>query len=429
MIVKNLEKKEQNTASFQVESDAAEFETAVNNAYLKNKKDIYIPGFRKGKAPRAVIEGMYGKEVFYQDAMDELAPAAFEFGLNEYELKIVGAPAIEDVNITEERTVAYTFGVTLFPEVTLGEYKGLSAPKTVKPVTDGDVDKELDDVRRRNARLVNVDDRAAQMGDTATIDFEGFKDGVPFDGGKGEDYALELGSNTFVPGFEEQVVGMKVGEEKDLDITFPENYTEELAGAAVVFKVKLNELSYSELPELDDEFAKDVSEFDTLAEYKDSLRKELEKTAEEQAEGDFRTAIMKQACDNMTVEIPSVMVDDKVEEALRNYAANFGMTDKDMSLDKLLEMFGFSEEVVNNNLRPNAEMQIKTELLIDEVVKAEDIQVTDEETEEYLNKMAENIGAKPEDVKQYFGDDFVAAELKKEKAGNIIFDSAVVAAE
>lgn len=427
MIVKNLEKKEQNTASFQVESDAAEFETAVNNAYLKNKKDIYIPGFRKGKAPRAVIEGMYGKEVFYQDAMDELAPAAFEFGLNEYGLKIVGAPAIEDVNITEERTVAYTFGVTLFPEVTLGEYKGLSAPKTVKPVTDGDVDKELDDVRRRNARLVNVDDRAAQMGDTATIDFEGFKDGVPFDGGKGEDYALELGSNTFVPGFEEQVVGMKVGEEKDLDITFPENYTEELAGAAVVFKVKLNELSYSELPELDDEFAKDVSEFDTLAEYKDSLRKELEKTAEEQAEGDFRTAIMKQACDNMTVEIPSVMVDDKVEEALRNYAANFGMTDKDMSLDKLLEMFGFSEEVVNNNLRPNAEMQIKTELLIDEVVKAEDIQVTDEETEEYLNKMAENIGAKPEDVKQYFGDAFVAAELKKEKAGNIIFDSAVVA--
>lgn len=429
MIVKNLEKKEQNTASFQVESDAAEFETAVNNAYLKNKKDIYIPGFRKGKAPRAVIEGMYGKEVFYQDAMDELAPAAFEFGLNEYELKIVGAPAIEDVNISDERTVSYTFGVTLFPEVTLGEYKGLSAPKTVKAVTDEDVDKELDEVRRRNARMVAVDDRAAQMGDTATIDFEGFKDGVAFDGGKGEDYALELGSNTFVPGFEEQIVGMKVGEEKDLDITFPENYTEELAGKAVVFKVKLNELSYSELPELDDEFAKDVSEFDTLDEYKESLRKELQQTADEQAEGEFHTAIMKQACDNMTVEIPKVMVDDKVEEALRNYAANFGMTDKDMTLDKLLEMFGFSEELVNNNLRPNAEMQIKTELLIDEIVKVEDIQVTDEETEEYLNKMAENIGAKPEDVKQYFGDAFVAAELKKEKASNLIFDSAVVAAE
>lgn len=427
MIVKNLEKKEQNTASFQVESDKAEFEAAVNGAYLKNKKDIYIPGFRKGKAPRAVIEGMYGKEVFYQDAMDELAPTAFEFGLKEYELKIVGAPAIEDVNITDERTVAYTFGVTLFPEVTLGEYKGLSAPKTVKAVADEDVDKELDEVRRRNSRLVAVDDRAAQMGDTATIDFEGFKDGVPFDGGKGEDYALELGSNTFVPGFEEQIVGMKVGEEKELDITFPDNYTEELAGKAVVFKVKLNELSYSELPELDDEFAKDVSEFDTLDEYKQSLRKELEETAEEQAEGEFRTAIMKQACDNMTVEIPQVMVDDKVEEALRNYAANFGMTDKDMSLDKLLEMFGFSEEVVNNNLRPNAEMQVKTELLIDEIVKAEDIQVTDEETEEYLNKMAENIGAKPEDVKQYFGDDFVAAELKKEKASKLIFDTAVVA--
>lgn len=427
MIVKNLEKKEQNTASFQVESDKAEFEAAVNKAYLKNKKDIYIPGFRKGKAPRAVIEGMYGKEVFYQDAMDELAPAAFEFGMKEEDLKIVGAPAIEDVNITEEGTVSYTFTVSLFPEVTLGEYKGLSAPKTVKAVTDEDVDKELDEVRRRNARLVAVDDRAAQNGDTASIDFDGYLNGERFDGGKAEDYSLELGSNTFVPGFEEQIVGMKVGEEKDIDITFPENYTEELAGKAVVFKVKLNELSYSELPELDDEFAKDVSEFDTLDEYKESLRKELQQTNDEQAEGEFRTAIMKQACDNMTVEIPKVMVDDKVEEVLRNYAANFGMTDKDMSLEQLIEMFGFSEEVVNNNLRPNAEMQVKTELLLDEIIKAEDIQVTDEETEEYLNKMAENVGAKPEDVKQYFGDAFISAEIKKDKAGKLIFDSAVVA--
>lgn len=427
MIVKNLEKKEQNTASFQVESDKAEFENAVNRAYLKNKKDIYIPGFRKGKAPRAVIEGMYGKEVFYQDAMDELAPVAFEFGLNDTELKIVGAPAIEDVNITEEGTVSYTFAVSLFPEVTLGQYKGLSAPKTVKAVSDEDVDKELDEVRRRNARLVAVDDRAAQSGDTVNIDFDGYLDGERFEGGKSEDYTLELGSNTFVPGFEDQIVGMKVGEEKDIDITFPENYTEELAGKAVVFKVKLNELSYTELPELDDEFAKDISEFDTLDEYKESLRKELQQTNDEQADGEFRTAIMKQACDNMTVEIPKVMVDDKVEEVLRNYAANFGLTDRDLSLDKLIEMFGLSEEVVNNNLRPNAEMQVKTELLLDEIIKAEDIQVTDEETEEYLNKMAENVGAKVEDVKQYFGESFISAEIKKDKAGKLIFDSAVVA--
>ena len=427
MIVKNLEKKEQNTASFQVESDKAEFESAVNKAYLKNKKDIYIPGFRKGKAPRAVIEGMYGKEVFYQDAMDELAPVAFEFGLNDTELKIVGAPAIEDVNITDEGTVSYTFAVSLFPVVTLGQYKGLSAPKTVKAVSDEDVDKELDEVRHRNARLVAVDDRAAQSGDTVNIDFDGYLDGERFDGGKSEDYTLELGSNTFVPGFEDQIVGMKVGEEKDIDITFPENYTEELAGKAVVFKVKLNELSYTELPELDDEFAKDVSEFDTLDEYKESLRKELQQTNDEQAEGEFRTAIMKQACDNMTVEIPKVMVDDKVEEVLRNYAANFGLTDRDLSLDKLIEMFGLSEEVVNNNLRPNAEMQVKSELLLDAIIKAEDIQVTDEETEEYLSKMAENIGAKVEEVKQYFGEGFISTEIKKDKASKLIFDSAVVA--
>lgn len=427
MIVKNVEKKEQNTATFQVESDAAEFEAAVNSAYLKNKKNIYIPGFRKGKAPRTVVEGMYGKEVFYQDAMDDLAPTAFEFGLEDTKLRIVGAPSIVDVNVTDEGTVSYVFSVSLYPEVTLGEYKGLSAPKEVKQVSDEEVDKELEEMRRRNARMVAVDDRAAEMGDTVNIDFDGYLDGERFDGGKAEGYTLELGSKAFVPGFEEQIAGMKVGEEKDIDITFPENYTEELAGKAVVFKVKLNELTYPELPELDDEFAKDISEFDTLDEYKANLRKELQDSNDQQAESEFRTAIMKQACENMTVEVPAVMVDDKIEEMLRNYAANFGITDRSMTVDKLLEMFGMDEETVNENLRPNAELQVKTELLLEAVIKAEDIQVSDEEAEEYLNKVAESINAKPEDVKQYFGDNFVNAELKKEKATNIIFDSAVVA--
>lgn len=426
MIVKNVEKKENNTAVFQVESDAAEFEAAVNGAYLKSKKDIFIPGFRKGKAPRAVVEGMYGAEVFYQDAMDELAPKAFEAGVEEAELKIVGTPSIEDVNITEERTVSYTFSVSLYPEVTLGQYKGLEASKTVKQATDEEVNKELDGVRRRNARMLTVDDRAAQMGDTANINFDGYLNGEPFDGGKAEGYSLELGSNAFVPGFEEQVAGMQVGEEKEINITFPETYVENLAGKDVVFKVKLNSLTVPELPELDDEFAKDVSEFDTLDEYKASLRENIQKRYDEQADAEFRSEIMKKACDNMSVEVPEVMISDKVEEIVRNYAANFGMTDRSMSLEQLMEMMGLDQETLNSSIRPGAEFQVKTDLLLEAVVKAEDIQVSEEEAEEYLAKVAEGINAQPDEVRQYFGAEFIASERKREKATSLIIDSAVV---
>ena len=423
MIVKNVEKKEKNTASFQVESDAAEFEAAVNGAYLKNKSSIYIPGFRKGKAPRAVVEGMYGHEVFYQDAMDELAPKAFEQGLKESGLRIVGAPSISDVNVTEGRTVEYTFAVSLYPEVTLGQYKGLSAQKDEVKVTGEDVDKELDAARKRNARILTVDDREAQMGDTANMDFDGYLDGERFDGGKAEGYDLELGSGAFVPGFEEQVVGMKIGEEKDVNITFPEDYVADLAGKAVMFKVKLNSLSAKELPELDDEFAKDVSEFDTLDEYKADIRAKQEKQQQEMADNKFRSNIIRQACENMTVEIPSVMVDDKLEEMVRNYAASFGFTDRNTSLEDLLNMMGVEAAAI----RPSAEMQVKTELLLEAVAEAENMEVTQEEADEYMNKMAEGIGAKVEDMKSYFSKDFIEAELKKERATNIIIDSAVEA--
>lgn len=428
MIVKNVEKKENNAAVFQVETSAAEFESAVNGAYLKNKSSIYIPGFRKGKAPRTVVEGMYGKEVFYQDAMDELAPKAFDQGLSESGLRIVGAPAIEDVQVTDDVTVVYSFAVTLYPEVSLGQYKGLEAEKDVKQVSDEEVEKELEDLRRRNARMLSVDDREARMGDTAVIDFDGFLDGERFDGGKAEDYSLELGSNVFIPGFEEQVAGMKLGEEKDLNLTFPQEYAEELAGKDVVFKVTLKSLTVPELPELDDEFAKDVSEFDTLEAYKDDLRKNLQARYDEQAEGKFRTEIMRKACENMSVELPEVMVSDKMEEMLRGYAANFGMTDRNMSLEDLMQMMGLDKDSMNENLRPGAELQVKSELLLEAIIKAEDIQVSEEEAEEYLNKVAESINAKPEDVKSYFGPDFVNSERKKEKASALIFDSAVALA-
>lgn len=427
MIVKNIEKKEDNTVSFQVSCDAAEFEKAVNSAYLKAKKNIYIPGFRKGKAPRAIIEGMYGAEVFYQDAMDELAPAAFDQGVKEGELKIVGAPAITDVKVTDEKGVDYTFSAEIYPAVTLGQYKGLEAERPVREITDDDVAAELESARKRNARKISADDREARMGDIANIDFDGYLNGERFDGGKSEGYELELGSNSFVPGFEEQIVGMKVGEEKDLDITFPQEYTPELAGKAVVFKAKLNGLSYNELPALDDEFAGDNG-FDTLDEYKADVRANIEKRFNEQADSAFRSEIVKKAIDNMTVTVPNSMIAEKAEDILRNYAANFGMTDRNMPIEKLMEMLGVDENAMKNSIRPAAEYQVKNDLLLDAVAEAEKLEASAEEIDAYVTKMAEGFGATAEQLKTYFGEEMLAAEVKKDKAGKLIVDSAVAAA-
>ena len=424
MIVKNVEKKEDNTLTFQVESDAAEFEAAVNAAYLKNKHSINIPGFRKGKAPRAVVEGMYGAEVFYQDAMDELAPKAFEQGVTENDVKFVGAPSIVDVNVTDDKTVAYTFSVTLYPEVTLGQYKGLSAERYPAEVDEDEIGYELEAARKRNSRKVDVE-REAQMGDVANIDFDGYLNGERFDGGKAEAYDLELGSGSFVPGFEEQIVGMNIGDEKDIDITFPENYAPELAGKAVVFKIKLNNLSVNELPELDDEFAKDNG-FDTLDEYKADVKADLEKRKTEQRDGEVRADLMHKAIENMTVEVPEVMVKEKAEEIIRNYARNFGVTDSSIPMDKLCEMLGLNEEAMKTSIMPAAEAQVKNDLLLEAIVAAEGFAPTAEETEEYIAKTAEKLGAKAEELKQYFGVDFIAEEQKKEMASNIIFDTAII---
>ena len=429
MILKNVENKENNTAAFVVESDAAEFAKAVNDAYLKNRSSISIPGFRKGKAPRAVIEGMYGPEVFYQDAMDELAPAAYEFGIKEAGLRVVGAPSISDVDITDDKTVAYTFSISVYPEVTLGQYKGLEAPKAAVEVSDADVEAELNSVRKRNARMLDIDDREARMGDTANIDFDGYLDGERFDGGKAEGYALELGSNSFVPGFEDQVVGMKIGEEKDINIPFPKDYTPELAGKDVVFKVKLNSLTTPELPELDDEFAKDVSEFDTLEEYKNSIRENLSKVRTERAEADFRNEIMHQAAENITADIPAVMIDEKVEDILRNYASQFGMRDNSVSLDEIKKMLGINDEIMESSIRPAALFQVKSDLLLDAVMGAEELADTEEAFEAYVEKTAKDVGATPEQLKQYFGEDFMRHEFRKELATDLIVASAIAKAE
>ena len=424
MNLKNFEKTEKNTAVLTVASDPAEFEKAVNGAYLKSRKDIYIPGFRKGKAPRQVIEGMYGHEVFYQDAMDEIAPEAYEFAVNEKDLRVVGQPRITDVNVTDDRAVEFTFSLTLYPEVTLGEYKGLEAVKLVQTVSDDDVEAEIAAVQKRNARMLNVD-RPAEMGDTVNINFEGFLDGTPFEGGKGENHPLELGSNSFVPGFEEQLVGMSAGEEKDIDITFPENYTENLAGKAVVFHVVCNEVSSPEYPELDDEFAQDVSEFDTMADYRADVRSNLQKRLDDSAEAAFRDAVIQKACEGMTVEIPDVMVEEKVDEFLRNYASQFGMYERDMTREQMLKLFGMNEETLNSSIRPAAEMQVKTELMLEAVAKAENLEPTEEELDAYAAKMAEGIGASADDVKKYFGAEYLKAETQREQAMELIVANAV----
>ncbi len=424
MNLKNFEKTEKNTAVLTVASDPAEFEKAVNGAYLKSRKDISIPGFRKGKAPRQVIEGMYGHEVFYQDAMDEIAPEAYEFAVNEKDLRVVGQPRITDVNVTDDRAVEFTFSLTLYPEVTLGEYKGLEAVKLVQTVSDDDVEAEIAAVQKRNARMLNVD-RPAEMGDTVNINFEGFLDGTPFEGGKGENHPLELGSNSFVPGFEEQLVGMSAGEEKDIDITFPENYTENLAGKAVVFHVVCNEVSSPEYPELDDEFAQDVSEFDTMADYRADVRSNLQKRLDDSAEAAFRDAVIQKACEGMTVEIPNVMVEEKVDEFLRNYASQFGMYERDMTREQMLKLFGMNEETLNSSIRPAAEMQVKTELMLEAVAKAENLEPTEEELDAYAAKMAEGIGASADDVKKYFGAEYLKAETQREQAMELIVANAV----
>ncbi|MDO4815430.1 MAG: trigger factor [Bacillota bacterium] len=423
MIVKNIEKKEDKTASFQVEIDAAEFDAAVNKAYNKAKGSISVPGFRKGKAPRAIIENMYGEDAFYQDAMDDLGPEAFVFGLESSALKIIGKPAITNVDLSDEKVLTYDFAVELYPEVKLGQYRGLVTKKEEAVVTDEMIDEKIEELRKRNARMVDVD-RPAEMGDTANIDFDGYLDGEQFDGGKAEGFSLELGSNTFVPGFEEQVVGMQIGEEKDLDITFPENYVENLAGKAVVFKVKLNGLTVAELPEVDDEFIQDVSEFDTVDEYKADLREDLIVEEQDRVDTKFRSDIMELACNNLEVEIPESMIMEKVDDMLRNYAAQFGISDKEISTEELMKLMGVDDETMETALRPSAIAQVKQDMLFDAIVEEEKLEVSDEELDEYVQGAAQTVGAKPEDIINHFGLSFIKNEFLKEKASRIIIETA-----
>ena len=425
MDIKNI-KREDGKLSFQVLVDAATFEKAVNQAYLKAKKNIYVPGFRKGKAPRMVIEGMYGAKVFYEDAVDGIALDAFKAGMDEAKDRTVGDPAITAYNVDDDKCLTIDFETALYPEVTLGQYKGIEAEKDSDKVSAADVNKELESVRKRNARIVTVE-RKAKMGDTVNLDYDGYKDGVRFDGGKAEGHDLVLGSGSFVPGFEEQIVGMKAGDEKDIDITFPENYHEGLAGAAVVFKIKVNEVKESQLPALDDEFAKDVSEYDTLKDYKASIKKDLAADRKVAAENAFRDAVMRKAIENMTVNVPAAMIDERVNAVIRDYDRNCAM--QGLTLQQYFAMMGADEATFRTYIRPNAENEVKSELLLEKVAEVENVLVSPEEIEEAYQEAAKAYNMDVEKIKSSVEEEFIERDLKLKKAAQLIVDSAVALAK
>ena len=423
MSLKSCEKVEKSQVVLTIEVGSAEFEAAIEKAYQKMRKKINVPGFRPGKAPRKVIEGMYGAGVFFEEASNIAFPDAYEAAVKEQELQVVGYPAVEMVGeVTRE---GFTFKATtpVYPEVTLGEYKGLTAEKDEVKVGAADVNERLKQLQDRNTRLVSVD-REAKEGDTAVIDFEGFLDGKPFDGGKGEGHNLELGSHSFVPGFEEQVVGMKAGDEKDLDITFPEDYHADLAGKAVVFKVKVHEVKAKEVPELDDEFAKDVSEFDTLKDLKADLKKQITEERQKDADRAFEDAVMEQAAANITAEIPDAMVENQCRQFLDNFKMQIAQ--QGIPYEQYMQITGMDEAKLLEDAKEPALRQVKMDLTVAAIIKAENLEATDEEVEAEYKKLAEQYNMDIEMVKKYLPAEQIKDQLVSQKAVAVVVDSANV---
>ncbi len=422
MNVKSVEK-ETTRATVVVEISKSELEPSLNKAFLKYRKNITIPGFRKGKAPRTIVEAAYGKHVFYEDAIEEIFPELYKEYVLTQDMKPVGKPSITDMQIGEDDGVTLTVATDLYPEVTLGQYKGLEVEKAEANVTSDEVDAEIDRMAQNVARITTVD-RAAKDGDVAMIDFEGFKDGVAFEGGAGTNYELRLGSHSFIPGFEEQVVGMAAGDEKEINVTFPENYHEKsLAGAPVVFKVKVHEVKETVLPEKDDEFVKDVSEFDTM----DELRADIEKRVLEEKQNGidraFENAAIEKAVANMTVEIPDSMVDEEVENELERM--DYELRAQGASLQVYAQMLGGNMDAIKTSLRPNALNTVKTNVMLNAIVDAENIEVSDEECEEEYKKLAESYKMDVEKVKELVN---IKGDLQIRKAAKLVADSAVAVA-
>ena len=425
MNVKSVEK-ENGKAKVVVEIDKPEFEQALNKAYAKCRKDIMLPGFRKGKAPRKMVESMYGATVFYEDAVNEIFPEIYTTAIVDQQLKAVGSPSVSNMDTPDEGGVVLTIETELYPEVTLGQYKGIEVPKREVKVEDSEVDAELSRMAERNARIETVD-RAAQMGDTVVIDFEGFEGGKPFQGGKAEDYSLTLGSGSFIPGFEEALVGAVAGEERDVNVTFPENYNaKELAGKPAVFKCKVHEVKESIKPELDDEFAKDVSEFDTLDALKDDIRARFMKSREENNERAFEASAVQLAAANMTCNIPACMIDEQVDRQLEQFA--YQLQSQGMKMEDYAKMIGGDMNGLRASMRPMAEQTVRNDILLSEIAHAENLEVTDEEIEEELKKLAEQYQMELDKVKAAVDTVAVKSDLMGRKASKIITDSAVAVA-
>ena len=425
MSVKSV-KKEKGNATIVLEASKELFEGAISKAYQKAKKSIFVPGFRKGHAPRNVIEGMYGKGVFYEDAVNEIFPELYDEAVKSKKLKVVGGPSLTDMQVQEDGSLELTVVTALYPTVKLGEYKGIEVPKTTVKVTEAEVDAEIDRMAEQAARIVTVD-RKAKKGDTIVFDFEGFVDGKAFEGGKAENYSLKLGSGQFIPGFEDALIGVKAGEDRDVNVTFPEAYDPKLAGKDATFKCKVHEVKETIVPEKDDEFVKDVSEFDTMAELRKDIKARFKKEREEQAQAAFENAAVEAAAEKMQCDIPSVMIDEQVDRHMEQFAYQLQMNG--MKMEDYAKMTGGNMAALRDSMRPMAERTVKSNILLSEIVTAEKIKVTAKEIEEEFKKLAEQYGMELERVKAAVEESAVRADLEAKKAVKLICDNAVAVAE
>ena len=421
-----LEKTENaNEVKFEITVEAEKFDEAIKKVYFKSAKYFNIPGFRKGKAPMQIVEKYYGKEIFYEDAFNEVAEDALEEAVSENKVDVVSRPEVDIKQIEKGKDLIFTVVMQTKPEAELGKYKGIEIPKIEYNVSDEDINHELEHMQEHNSRLISIDDRAVKKGDIATIDFEGFVDGKSFEGGKAENYDIELGSNTFIPGFEDKIVGMKIDEEKDVNVKFPNEYfSKELAGKDATFKVKLHEIKKKELPKLDDEFAKDVSEFDTLDELKEDLRKKLEKQNADKEKYETEEAVVKALCENTKVDIPSGMVETEVDRMLNDFKGRLSY--QGLKIEQYLKMLGKTEDEMRKEYEPQAIEGIKSRLAIEAVIKAEKIEATDKEVEEKMQEMAKNYGKendesflKNENVRNY-----IKEGIESEKAIDVLIKNA-----
>ncbi|MCF0146496.1 MAG: trigger factor [Eubacterium sp.] len=422
--VENLEK---SMAKLTIEVPAETFEKAMQQAYMKQRGSISIPGFRKGKVPQAMIEKMYGPAVFYEEAANAVIPDAYAAAAKESELDITSSPEIDVTQIEKGKSFIFTALVAVRPEVKLGVYKGVEIPKIDVTVTDEDVEEELKKEQNKNGRLVTIDDGEAEDGDTVTLDYAGTVDGVAFEGGTAEGYDLKLGSNTFIPGFEEQLIGVKAGDQRDVKVTFPEEYhAEDLAGKEAVFACNIIKVSRTELPELDDEFAQDVSEFDTLEEYKEDLKKNIQSRKEEAAKQERRDNAVSRAAQAAEIEIPEAMMKTRLREAVDNFGRRLTM--QGMNLEQFMQYTGSDMNMMMEQLRPQTEIQTRNELVLSEIVKAENIEVSDEEFEKELEEMAKAYGMELDKVKEIVSDEekkVISNDIAMRKAIDLIADNAV----